>query len=357
MTVFFIIMGISLFVFLIGFQRMGGFTFPWIKFYVEGKEAGFSFSDLNLLRRLAVDNHLKDPTALFWSEKTLNLCIRNTIIKFRNQGREHDPHSIEYIGRLFDYRKRVEFSLPKYRLGLRSTREIEAGQILRIILPEMRGRIFTSSVVENMRKYIAISYPQSPHPIPPDFSWMGREIHVYFWRKDDAGYFFTSRVLGDFKERKFEILHIDHAEELVRTQKRKSIRLPITVPALIFPLKDIHQASEEPEKMGGFKCRMVDVSEDGAAVLVGGRAKPGIPVKIQFRLGEDLIVMCGMVKGVSYKKKTHQSILHIQSVPLSRKMKNTILTHVYKVFDVEEGRKGGSPVSPAPGMDVSRKNS
>ena len=47
--------------------RAGGFSFPWIQFYVRGKESGFSFGEVNLLRRVAIANKLKNPTSLFWS--------------------------------------------------------------------------------------------------------------------------------------------------------------------------------------------------------------------------------------------------------------------------------------------------
>ncbi|MEM5948501.1 PilZ domain-containing protein [Spirochaetia bacterium 38H-sp] len=337
MLIFLIVLGISLILFLIFFLKMGGFAFPWVKFYIEGKESGFSLGELNLLRKLALENKLKNPTSLFWSEKALNTCIGNTILKQRKKGIEHHPHSIEYLGKLFEFRKRVEFSLPKYRLGIKSSREIDSGQILRIIIPEYRGTIFTSTVIENMRKYMAITHPQAPNKELSDLNWTGKVIHVYFWRKEDAGYFFESRVLGDYMEKKFAVLHIEHSDDLKRTQKRKSVRLPLNITAMLYPIQNVSSATEDVEKTGGFKCKLIDVSEDGAAVVVGGRAKPGIAVKLQFVLGDDIIVMPGVVKGVSFKKANNRSVLHIQSVPLSQKTKNKILSRVYGIFGPESG--------------------
>ena len=71
----------------IALRKAGGGNFPWIQFYVKGKESGFSFKEVNLLRKVAVENHLENPTTLFWSIRQLDRCIRGTIIKFRTEGK------------------------------------------------------------------------------------------------------------------------------------------------------------------------------------------------------------------------------------------------------------------------------
>ncbi|MDR1211373.1 MAG: PilZ domain-containing protein, partial [Spirochaetaceae bacterium] len=45
----------------------------WIAFMAKGKDAGFSFREIDLLRKLAIKSHLEDPAALFWSQKQLDL--------------------------------------------------------------------------------------------------------------------------------------------------------------------------------------------------------------------------------------------------------------------------------------------
>ena len=77
---------------------------------------------------------------------------------------------------------------------------------------------------------------------------------------------------------------------------------------------------------------MIDISEDGAAVLVGGKAKVGLPVKLQFNLSDTAIVMIGIVKGMSVKQKKNQSVLHIEASPVSTDIKNQILSYVYNLF-------------------------
>jgi c-di-GMP-binding flagellar brake protein YcgR len=314
-------------------QRNGGFRFPWLQFYVKGKESGFRFRELNLLRHVAVENNLKDPTSLFWSEKTLDRCIRGTIIRFRSRGQEQNPSSVEFLNKLFDFRKRVEFNLPKYRIGITSSRSITAQQQLKITFPG--SGVYYAKVLENMRKYMAISYPKGKQ-LPPGFSWERHKINVYFWRLEDAGYHFETRVLGDYLDRKFPILHVAHSDNLVRAQKRGSIRAMLNANGYLHPLSNIQSANENWDATGGYRCRFVDISEDGAAVMVGGRAKPGIPVKLQAELFEKQMIMSGIVKGVTYKQSKNVSVLHIQAVPTSPAMKNLILTYVYGIFKDQE---------------------
>ncbi len=330
MNLFLIISAVALLVIYLLFRRLGGFSFPWVPFFVKGKESGFSFREVNLLRRVAVENNLKNPTSLFWSERTLDRCIRSTIVRFRSRGEEDSEHAADFLSKLYDYRKRVEFSQPKYRLGLRSTRNVNKGQPIKITFAGASGA-FSSRVVENMRKYLAISYPEGPK-LPPGYTWQGQRISVYFWRKEDAGYYFESKVVGDYLDRKYPILHIQHADQIVRTQKRKSVRAELKTEGRLFPLRSIDQANETVEKAGGYRGRMVDISEDGAAIMVGGKAKPGLPVKIQTRVNDRDVVLSGTVKGVSYKQKQNVSVLHIEARPPSRQIRNTILTYVYNIF-------------------------
>ncbi len=322
--------------FIIFIQRNGGFGFPWLQFYVKGKESGFRFRELNLLRHVAVENNLRDPTSLFWSEKTLDRCIRGTIIRFRGRSQENDPNSVEFLNKLFDFRKRVEFNLPKYRIGITSTRSITPQQPLRITFPG--SGVFYAKVVENMRRYLAISYPKGK-PLPPGFSWEKHKINVYFWRPEDAGYRFETRVLGDYLDRKFPILHIAHSDNLIRAQKRGSIRATLNTNGRLYPLRSINETNEESESSGGYRCRFVDISEDGAAVMVGGRAKPGLPIKLQTEIYDQPIVMSGIIKGVTYKQNKNVSILHIQARPPSPAMKNHILTYVYGIFKDPQQRR------------------
>ncbi len=314
-------------------QRAGGFSFPWIQFYVRGKESGFSFAEVSLLRRVAIENKLKNPTSLFWSVKTLDRCIRSAILGFRAHHTTEQMRNQEFLDKLFSFRKRVEFDQPKYRLGISTTRGISPGQTFK--LTPAGGGVFISKLVENNRRYMALTYPRGKNNTP-GFSWREQEIKIYFWRKEDAGYFFETKVVGDYLDRKVPIIHVSHSDNIIRAQKRTSVRRDAGVPALLFPLRTINQANETVETAGGYRCKLLDISEDGAAVAIGGRAKAGLPVKIQATLDEETVVLCGVIKSVDFKQRNNVSVLHIQAQPLTIRMRIRILTYVYGLFRESE---------------------
>ncbi len=329
------LLAVALLVFMIILRRMGGGSFPWIKFYSKGKDAGFAFSEIHLLRKVAVTNKLKKPTALFWSVDLLDRSIRDIITRMKSQNKEGDPESQDFVGKLYEFRKKIEFSKPKYTSGLGSTREIDPHQKLKITHPDT-GTCF-SQVVENLRKHLAVAYPKG-RELPEGYNWREKMINVYFWRNNDAGYHFQTKVIGDYYDEKYAILHLAHTDNVIRSQKRKSVRVQVSAPASLYKLRRIEDANERVEKKAGLRCRLQDVSEDGASFLIGGRAKVGMAVKLQFILTDKPLILCGVVKGVSYNSKKGQSSLHLQAVPPSAKMRNQILAYVYDIFNEQEAQ-------------------
>lgn len=323
---------------LIVLRRAGGGRFPWLQFYLKGRESGFDFREINLLRRVAVESKLENPTSLFWSMKQLDRSIKGVIVRYRSRSQEQDPEYNRLLSKLFELRKRVEFELPKYKIGIKSSRKISPRQSLRIMLPGLGP--FTSSVVENLPRYLAIQYPQGPK-LPEGFSWKNQKIAVHFWRAEDAGYSFQTKVLGDYLDRQYPILHVSQSDNLLRTQKRNSVRAETNLDGELFPLKSIGLASENAEEGRGLRCRVVDISEGGCAVLIGGKAKVGLPLKLQFSLGDGVVIVNGVVKGINFDEKKGRSLLHVQAVPPGPTVRNRILTYVYNLFG--ERQTSGPP--------------
>lgn len=311
-------------------QVNGGLGFPWVQFFAKGKESGFQFKEINLLRRAAVETTMENPTSLFWSVRQLDKTIKGVIIRARANNKLEDPDSIRFISKLYEFRKRVEFNTPKYKIGIKTTRDLMSNQRIRITLPGIGT--YGSHIVENLRKYMAVAYP-SGRPLPMGFNWKNQKVNVYFWRADDAGYYFESRILDDFLDRKFPILYITHSDNLIRSQKRKSVRVETNLPCAVYTLPSIESANETLERVPGLRARLVDLSEDGAALLVGGKAKVGLPIKIQVVLTEEPLIMCGIIKGITFDEKRNRSVLHIQAAPPSLRTRNAILSYVYNIFD------------------------
>ena len=79
--------------------------------------------------------------------------------------------------------------------------------------------------------------------------------------------------------------------------------------------------------------------------MIGGKAKVGIAVKLQFSLGPYKIRMSGTVRGVNFNPKKNQSILHLEAAPLHPVMRNQLLSFVYNIFGEREDPVKRSRVS------------
>jgi c-di-GMP-binding flagellar brake protein YcgR len=258
------------------------------------------------------------------------------IIKLRSQDMADDEEANALLAKLYDLRKKVEFDLPRYRLGLKSSRDITPRQRMRVTLPGTGP--FATMVIENRAKYLALSRPQGSG-LPEGFTWRGQQIGLHFWRAEDAGYFLRTKVVNDFIDQKYPIIHVAHTDDVTRNQQRRSIRVKTNQQATVYPLTSIQEANELEETARGLRCRLLDLSEDGACLMVGGRTKAGLPIKVQFDLTGRVIVMCGLVKGVSYDQKKNLSLLHVQAIPLSTRARNHVLTYVYNIFGEQEPNK------------------
>ena len=154
---------IAIFIYL---RIAGHGSFPWFQFYTKGKESGFSFREVGLLRKIAIETQLENPTALFWSIKQLNRSIKEMIIKLRSQDMADDEEANHLLAKLYELRKKVEFELPRYRLGLKTSRDIT--QRMRLLFKPFGGlwlyRDFTAALcsVASPPLFVNLKTPQQP---------------------------------------------------------------------------------------------------------------------------------------------------------------------------------------------------
>jgi c-di-GMP-binding flagellar brake protein YcgR len=304
----------------------------WINFFAQGKEAGFSLKEIDLLRRLAVKSELEDPGALFWSQHQLDLCIRMLVKNIKFSKQEDIEGDQDFLSKLYDYRKKIEMEKPRIKNGIGSTRQIDESQILRVLVNGVG--VFSSRVVKNTSPYITISRPVN-EKIRMNRGWTGLPVSIYFWRHDDAGYVFDSEVLDEVFSKGVFSLKIAHADSLFRSQKRKSLRIKTHKPAFLYLIS----AEEEPGKIEaapGLKCFLEDLSETGCAVTIGGKAAEGIRIKVQFVLDNSPISMSGTVRSIEYKEDANRSLLHVEADELPLESRNQILGEVFGMLPEDE---------------------
>ena len=297
----------------------------WIQFFAKGKDAGFSFKEIEMLRKLAQKSNLEEPTSLFFSQNQLDLCIRSLVRTLNISGGIDDPANQDFLSKLYDYRKKIEMDKPRIKNGISSSRQINDGQTLRILVPGTG--VFKAQVVKNTANYFTVTRP-STNKLPGTFSWTGMKISIYFWRDEDAGYVFDTDVLDEVFSKGIASLKITHSDTLFRTQKRKSVRLKIHRPAFLYLLtseEDVNIIETNP----GLKCFIEDLSDTGCAITIGGKAQAGLRVKIQFGLGIDTVCMGGTVRSIEFKEDLNRSLLHVESDPIPIETRNKIMGEVF----------------------------
>jgi c-di-GMP-binding flagellar brake protein YcgR len=330
-----------LFLVVLAVAMRGAKRYSWAEFYFKAKEAGMNLAEARQLREAAVLAGLADPTNILWSPRDMDKAIAVLTAGLKRDGRDRGREGVLLMDRVYELRKGLEFEQPRFKYGIRSSRQISSGQRLRVLVHGIG--VFGSTVIDNNARYLVMSYPSGAR-LPGEWVWKGKKVSIYFWRRDDAGYVFDSYVIDDLRIRAVPVLQVSHSEALLRTQKRKSVRARSKIPAYLYLLKRIEGAYEKPERVPGLRAIVQDLSEDGAAVAIGGKAKPGLQVKLQFGLEERSVVMSGTVRSVDFDAEANRSVLHVEAVMPSPRMRNAIRSFVYTIREDDHDALGGASV-------------
>jgi len=317
-------------------------TKDYLKFFVTGLDSGFTFGQILLLGKIGKSAGLEDLASLYWSLPSLDRCTSEIIRQSKQAGTENNPETQKLLSDLYKYRTSVELEQSKKKRGLDSTRDIIPGQRVRIVLKG--AGIYVSRILKNNGTNLMIDFPSapagSPMQSPTSIPWIGKDITVYFWRKEDAGYEFETAVVPippNLKETEGKaVLFIAHSRNLLRTQKRKSVRAKCNLYAQLYVLPQDREPDNDIEPEAGMKCLLEDLSEDGAMIVIGGKAVKDMKIKLQFMLHDVCVVMTGISRGVEYNTSTHQSRIHFEGGDLIPRMRNAILAFVYNVLPEEQ---------------------
>ena len=300
-----------------------------INFFVTGLDSGFSISEIMLLWKTAELCNLEQPTSLFFSLPSLTKCM--TLISNQTSA---DPAKNQLImSKLFDYRTKIQNESDDKK-GLSSTRSLDKNQPLRIILPG-KG-VFASEILSNGNQLV-ISIPKQKNLIP--FSgdeWVGKVISVYLWRKGDARYVFDTTVTQSGLFIGKSALFINHSSNLVRTQKRKAVRVKCQIHGMLYIIKRAEVDVNAIETQNGFRCMLEDISESGALIRIGGKGVQNVKIKLQFNISNKLILMVGVIRTVEYSAEKNQSLLHFECTSINPTMRNEVLKFVYNLLPESE---------------------
>ncbi len=300
-----------------------------IRFYTAGQDSGFKFSEIALLWRLACECNIVEPESMFVSMNALNSAITSYIEKtIANRTNSNDDVQL-FLTKLYNFRTSLKL-LHESKIGLESSRYLERGQKIRIILPG--SGVFTSEIVNNGYEIVVRIPIQDGLFKFTGKEWVGKDINVYLWRKGDAGYAFDTRVTNSGSFRGSNVIYLAQCNSLTRMQKRRFVRSECNIYARLFFLDKNNIDYSAIEEDGGYRCLLEDISESGALIRCGGKGTKNIQIKIQFYIADTLIIMFGIIRAVEYNSSYNQSRLHFECLHVDTPMRNIVLSYVYNTL-------------------------
>jgi c-di-GMP-binding flagellar brake protein YcgR len=319
--------------------RGGRKRFPWYEFFSRGRKEGFSLKEIRFLKRIAVSNKLSKPQSIFWSTRQLDRCLRPAIRQINADENMSQEAKQAMINKLLDLRKKAEFNLPKYQKRIRDTNALLPRQ--KLIIRESTYGTFVSWVVEVNRRYIVITQPSGQSGWQA-LKWAGKKLSIYFWRLDDAGYSFETKVQQQISHEEYPLMYLEHSNKLRRVQKRESVMVSTNLRANFYPVAySTANGSNKPfiskKKHVG---KIMDLSETGCAMIAGKGLKQNSRMKLDFFITENKrIVVLGSVVNVSDTKDERVKKYHIVFLKVGPVSKNNILLYVYNIFGERESRE------------------
>ena len=303
---------------------------PRINFFITGLDSGFSFSEISLLWTAAELCNLEQPTSLFYSMPSLTKCMTQIS---NMTGSDNSPKNQLIMTKLFNYRTKIQNEADDKK-GMATTHSLDKGQTLRIILPG-KG-VFASEIVGN-GNFLVINVPRQQNLIPyPGEEWVGKVISVYLWRKGDARYVFDTTVTQNGLFLGKSALFLKHSANLVRTQKRKAVRVKCQIYGMLYIIKKDKVEVTAIETQNGFRCLLEDISESGALIRIGGKGVQNVKIKLQFNIHNKLVLMVGVVRTVEFNEQQNQSLLHFECTHIDNAMRNEVLKFVYNMMPENE---------------------
>jgi c-di-GMP-binding flagellar brake protein YcgR len=332
-----ILVAIFAIIFIVVLRLRGGKgKFPYFEFYSRGRKEGFGLKEIGFLKRIAIQNKLEKPQSIYWSTRQLDRCLRPAIQKINADENMSAAAKLAIINKLLELRRKAEFNLPKYHKRIRDTSALLPRQ--KLIIKDASYGSFVSWIIENNRRYLVVSQP-SGQKASEGLKWTGRKIWVNFWRQDDAGYDFETKVQEQISHEEYPLIYLQHSVKLERRQKRQSVRIDTRLNAKFFPvISSVTEGVTKPVlSQKGHAAKIVDLSETGCAMLAGRGLKKNSRLKIDFYLtDEKRIIVLGTIVNISKTGDDRVSRYHIMYTKIGPQSKNNILIYVYNIFGERE---------------------
>jgi len=293
---------------------------------------GLTKPQLETLENLIRVCKVKQPFLIFSNAGLLDDILKKGIYSV-NHNKELSVEDKER--RLSDYYKIKEKLERSSRrgVGITSTNLIRPGQPIVISLPD--GTQLQTKIVTNLKRMLVCMIPDELGA--ERLAWKrGTDIKAHFWRNNDSGYVFASKIIGYDSIKGRPTFLIQHSRTLKRNQQRKFRRRPLARSCFFYPIEIVSvgkgrnvkrraYVQENFKHIGNF----LDISAGGCSVNSQAPLERGKLLMIVFEIerGERLTAY-GKVRRVSHSKGLF-SVMHIMFTKVTSRNLNNIYSYVY----------------------------
>ena len=151
----------------------------------------------------------------------------------------------------------------------------------------------------------------------------GDSVKINFLRTDDAYYSFEDKIEDIYKEKDRYIVKIPHTFHLVRTQKRKEIRIKINVPVEVHIDKMKINAETENVSLGGLKFCIYKSENDYMKILRIGKY-----IYLRLKIGSSVIITEAKIKNIL--EKEDMICVGVEFVDLDKEYKQILSDFITK---------------------------
>ena len=292
------------------------------------QSTGFDKAESDTLKNLMRESKIPKPYLIFSDASVLEKFV-NLNLQRLDKEKLTDEEKNKQILYLFELKRRITNHYYYMWGGLKSTREIDPNQLLSLNVTGI-GNCY-SIVILNDHKKLLCSIPEIKDA--STMEWKDRDVSVYLWRSNDAGYQFKTRIEAAVLKGKLKGLILAHTDELKRALKREHPRRRARFGAKFFQFKITSDAKGKPiVQLGKTHVGIVtDVSTGGASIATEDPLAKGSSLKLEFLIDDEPIVVYGKI--LDAHKKKNFFILRAQFQRINDKAKGMIYRYVYNYID------------------------
>jgi c-di-GMP-binding flagellar brake protein YcgR len=241
-------------------------------------KAELTSNEMIMLKQISSQGNLADFSVIFQSIAIFELCIEREIDRLKNKNLSSKEISDE-CNVLSNIRKKLGYNYLPFEHPIVSTRNIEIGQKVSIVLVANKTSSIRAMVIMNPEQSLRIQVEHGQSDLPAFYQ--GQQIAIAFARQGDGLYAIELKVLSFDSDTL--VLELQHTREMKRNQLRQFVRIEVNLPMKV---RILQAMSEEDKSLVGkqFEAKMVDISGGGLSFILNRPLTPGQLICMNFML-------------------------------------------------------------------------